>query len=721
MLVHVEDGRVTRITGDKAHPLSRGFVCVKGARAHELHGARDRIHRPLARVGPRGGGKWREVGWDEALDDIAEQVRTLVAAHGAESVAYSFGTLHGADWGVGERFMNLLGSPNSSGQDKICYGPNALGETLTYGFGPSFFTAPTPGLTRCTVVWGMRPSASLPLLWSQIVAAHRSGTKLVVVDPERTLEARQADLWLQIRPGSDTALALGLLHVVIAEELYDRRFVEAHTIGFDDLARRVAEYSPARVAALTWVPADRIVEAARLIARNAPAIVNGGNGLCQAGTMAVANGRSLACLVAVTGNLGVPGGHALAGPPRRVVANGEAMLVDRLPDAQRAKRIGADRYPFLGKGYERVDAAMAPAWYGKRHLLSWIATAHEPSLWRAISSGRPYPVKALFVQHHNPLGSCANAREVSAALQHPNLELLVVHDLFVNATSRLADYLLPACHWLEKPYFSASYGYLGFAGDYADANASPLEPEGEHRSDYDLWRDLGRRLGQADEWPERAEEFRDTLLRPAGLSFDTLAERCGPVFGADAGGSPPTDPAESGRAFGTPSGKVELRSSLLEAMGCDPLPGYAQPGVFAHDPDSYPLVLTTGGRALEGFHQNAQQMPWFRSKHPDPVVRIHPRTAAALGIGDGEWVEIETPIGRVTQKARLSDALHPGAVQADRWWYPERGEEAEDPFGFWSTNINVCTDDSAESADPVFGTWLLRGLPCRLAIARRGA
>lgn len=710
--VRLTASRVTRITGDRHHPSSAGFICPKGAHAHELHYHADRVHTPLKRVGARGGGRWQPIGWDQALDEIAAKLAALAAESGPETVAYSYGTLHGADWGIGERFMNLFGSPNTVGQDKICYGPTAVGESLTYGFGPTVFTYPVPGVTRCVVVWGMRPSASAPLLWRQILRARAAGASLVVIDPEHTKEARKADLWLPILPGTDAALGLGLIHAIIFADLYDREFVERETLGFEALRERARDYPPVRVAELTGVPATTIDAAARLIAARGPALLAAGNGLCQGGPMAVQNGRVIACLVALTGNLGREGGHRLAGPPRDIISNGAAMAAAALPPVRRARRLGAEVFPLIGAGHDAIDSAMSRAWYGQRHLLSWTATAHEPTLWRAITTGDPYPVRALILQHHNPIGASANLGAAAAALTSPRLELLVAHDLFVNASSSVADYLLPAAHWLEKPFFSLGYGYMAFAGDYVETQFAPLAPEHEHRSDYDLWRDLGRRLGQAGQWAATAEAFWQTLLAPAALDFAALAALSGPLIGpgarADRGAG-----GEAPAAYGTPSGRVEFESSLLAGWGLDPLPQYRQPDIFA-GAAGYPLVLTTGGRVIEGFHQNAQQMPWFRRKYCEPVVRLHPETAARHGVEDGAYVEIATPVGSVRQRARVTRDVRPGVVQADRWWYPEGINDPVDPFGVHATNINVCTDDAPANADPVMGTWLLRGLPCRI-------
>jgi anaerobic selenocysteine-containing dehydrogenase len=538
----------------------------------------------------------------------------------------------------------------------------------------------------------------------------------MVVDPQCTTEAKQADLWLQIRPGTDAALALGWLHIIIKEGLYDREFVAKYTVGFAELQERVGAFPPQKVAAMTGIPEELVVKSARLFATNRPGLLDIGTGLWHSGMRALQSVRAIACLVAITGNLDREGGHWLAGPPQAIVSNGEAMLADRLSDAQRHKQLGADRFRFIDEGYTRLDAAMQRAWYGKHHVLRWANSAHIPSLWRAIKTGEPYPVKALFVQHHNPLGAHGNAKMVAEALQSPHLDLLVGHDLFLTPTAQFADYVLPACHWLEKPFFSAGIGLLAFLGDYAEAKAEALPAEFDHHNDYELWRDLGRRFGQGADWPATLEAFWDECLRPAGLSFDGLAQQRGPWMAA----APryekfaTQDPANDSPGFGTPSGKVELRSEILAALGYDPLPNYEEPETFRRWSQDYPLVLTTGGRIIEGYHHDSQRMPWFRKKYPHPLVRMHPETAGALGIGDGDWVAVETPVGRVKHVARLTETMAPGVVQADRWWYPERSGEAPGLYGFWETNINVCTEDDPDSCDPVIGSWPLRGLQCRL-------
>jgi len=714
-IAYLRDGEVVRLQGDRDHPRTGGFICPKGAQAPQLHYSPDRVHHPLKRRGARGDNDWQTISWDQALGEISETIMRLAADHGAESIAHSGGTTRGSDSGIGKRFMNLLGSPNMVAQDKICVGPTAMGEYLTYGFGPTLATPPVPGVTKTLVLWGRRPTQSARPAWRVMEKAFAEGTRLIVIDPARTEEAARAELWLQPRPGTDAALGLGLLNEIIVSGRYDADFVARETIGFEALKARAAEFPVDHVAAITGVAEADIRTAAHMMSGDGPTVFGGGNGLCQSGVTAVQHGRIMACLIAITGNLNRPGGHMLKGPPRDIRANGDWMAPETISPAQRAKALGADRFGSIG-GYDRLDATISQAWYGKRGIPEWVSSAHEPTLWRAILSGHPYPVKALIIQAHNPVGGSANSGEARAALLSPNLELLVAHDMFLNATTCLADYVLPGAHWLEKPYFSVGGGFMGWSGDYVEANVATIPSAYDHRSDYDLFRDLGRLCGQEDWWPESAEAFYDQMLAPAGLTFDAVASHYGPLTGArarhpDNSGPPPASP----RAYGTLSGKIELSSAMLEEWGEDPLPYFRWSGLFDHAAD-YPLILTTGGRQLEGFHQSSQQTLAFRRKNPHPFVTLHPDLASKLGIEAEQWVTIETPVGSARQMALIDDRFAPDVVHADRWWYPERGPSSIDPFGVIETSINMCTSNADEDLDPVMGSWLMRGLPCRIRV-----
>lgn len=719
LLAHVEGNRVIGLTGDPQHPLSRGFICIKGERAHEYHGHPGRLDFPLKRVGRRGEGRWERISWDQAMDEIAAKLQHLRDRYGPESVALAHGTFHGPECGIGLRFLNLFGSPNSSGMGIPCAGPALEAESLTYGFGPTYISPPIPGTTRCIVIWGSRPSASQPPVWQAILACQDAGAKLIVVDPIRTEEAERADLWLQIRPGSDGALALGWLYVIIEEELYDRAFVQQWGFGFDALRERVRAYPPERVAEVTWIPAERIIEAARLYATHQPAILNWGVANAQIGRNALQTERAKAILRAITGSLDRPGGTLLIGPPSQALIMPDLEMYDALPREQRQKKLGADRFRLHGEGYEMLSHAMERVW-GKRRMLSqlWAADVPSPLLWRAILSGEPYPIKALLIQYHNPLGACSNGRIVYDALTSENLELVVVHELFMTPTAELADYVLPACHWLEK---SALLTFFGWA-NVAIAGERAVEPVGERRNDYELWRDLGRRLGQHAYWPDTLEDFWSEMLRPSGLTFLELVSRPDPWVLESPRFFKYAEPDPHGggpRGFGTPTGKVEFYSTILERLGYDPLPAFEEVPEL-EDPlleREYPLLLITGGTVIESHHQGMRQVAFFREKYPHPQVLIHPETAARFGISDGEWVYIETPRGRIRQQAKLSDRIHPQVVQADRWYYPEEPGQSPWLHGFWEVNVNVVTDDDPEHSDPAYGTWCVRANRCRLAKA----
>ncbi len=718
LLAHIERGKVVKLTGDPDHAISRGFICIKGERAAEYHDHPDRLNYPLKRAGRRGEGKWERISWDQAMDEIAGKLRALRDRYGPESVALLHGTFHGPECGIGIRFLNLFGSPNSSGMGIPCAGPAMEAEALTYGFGPTYISPPTPGVTRCIVIWGSRPSASQPPVWLAIRACQEAGAKLIVIDPMKTEEAEAADLWLQLRPGTDGALALGWLHVIIDEELYDRDFVRQWTHGFEALKARVRDYPPEKVEAITWVPRAQIVESARLFARHQPAILNWGVANAQLGRNAIQTERAKAILRAITGALDQMGGTLLLGPPSRARIMPDMELYDHLSEAQRKKKIGSDRFRLHGEGYERLSRAMRRVW-AKERLLSqlWAADVPSPLIWRAILHEDPYPIKAVLIQYHNPLGASANGGIVYDALKNENLELSVVHELFMTPTAELADYVLPACHWLEKSAFSSFFGWANMVvvGDRA------VPPSHERHNDYELWRDLGRRLGQEAYWPETLEAFWDEMLRPAGINFHQLVNSEQPwileppAFQKYAEPDPQTGRP---RGFGTPTGKVEFASTILEELGYDPLPDYEEPPESpVNDPglaQQYPLILITGGTVIECHHQGMRQVTFFREKYPHPELRIHPETAAQLNIADGDWVYIETRRGRIKQRARLTDRIHPRVVQADRWWYPEEPGPEPHLHGFWKSNVNVVTADDPEVCDPMYGTWFNRGNLCRV-------
>jgi anaerobic selenocysteine-containing dehydrogenase len=703
--VDVVDDLPVKVVGDPNHPISRGFHCMRGQAAVEYYDHPGRLNFVKKRVGARGEGKWATIAWDDALDEIAEKLKKLAAIHGPETLAYFFGTYHGTDQGAGVRFMNLFGSPNIVGNGFICAGPKIEAEWLTYGFGPAA-PDPQPGKTKSILIWSQRSSSSNAPQWRRYLEAKRAGAKLVVVDPICIPEARVADVWLPIRQNTDAALALGLLHIIIRDGLYSESFVAEQTSGFEELRQRVAPFTPERVGEITGLSADLIGEVARIYA-DGPSIMSSGlpNGM---GRNAVSFERAKCCLIAITGNLDRPGANKIHGPPDRVLSKADLELYDYLDPKQRAKRLGSDRFRLLNDGYEEINDAARKRWSGHRFPLTATrgALAHPPTVFRTILDRDPYPVTAAIVQHANLIGGYPNAGLVRQALASPNLELIAVQELFMTATTSYADYVLPASSWLEK-----SYMYVTGENKFVLAAERAVSPKFDRHSDYGFFRDLAQRFDQAGFWPKSLEALWDMMLSPANLTFSELVGREENWIVDNSGAG-----IAVGRSFGTASGKVELSSSILERCGYDPLPDYDDVGPSGNVRD-YPLTLMTGATSLTMTHQDHRQIASLRKRHPFPTATIHPKTATELGFAKGEWVWIETPLGKIRQRLEVSDTIPLGTVDTERWWYPEWDPTDSVLYGVMESNANALASDEPEQCDRAYGTWPYRFARCSLSKA----
>jgi thiosulfate reductase/polysulfide reductase chain A len=697
LLMDFEGERAVAVHGDPDHPSSQGQTCRRGRMMLEHLYHPDRLDHPLRRVGARGSGRWERVGWDEALDDVAARLGDLRGQSGAETLAFTRGTYRTYHWDA-RRFMNLFGSPNSTGVNFVCHCPSLAVESAVCGVLPR----PDFRNTACVVNWGTCRSVSGELTdWPALQAARRRGATLITVDPRRTAEADMSDLWLQIRPGTDVAMMLAWIHVICEERLFDFDFVERWTVGFEDIRELARGFTPEGVADLTWVPAEQIVAAARLYATTRPAVIKGGKGTDKAGPNMQGSAHARAILRAITGNLDVVGGERFGGAagPSRVVSDLEMELNETLPPGQRAKLLGGDRHRlFSFDAWERMSEQVRrlPDEYLRPVEANEIVMAHPHAVFDAMATDKPYPVRALICQAANPLMTLADPERTFAALR--SLDLLVVTDYYMTPTAALADYVLPAASTVERDDLAAF-------GSGCVAYPRALDPLAERRSDYELWRELGRRLGQADYWPwDDAEAVCDWRLAPAGLSFDELKRRYAWF-----------EDVPVGRArqlgFATPSGKVELRSSLLEELGCDPLPTH----VPVADDDAYPLTLLTGNAFNPMYNSEQRQWPSARRLFPDPLVTVHPDTAAALGVAEGDWVRVETARGSVRLRVQVSSAIHPRMADAQHgWWFPERGIDPAEPYGFRSSNVNVLCRDAPEDCSPATGSWTITGIPCRI-------
>ncbi|HDM09087.1 MAG TPA: molybdopterin oxidoreductase, partial [Desulfobacteraceae bacterium] len=370
VLVYVKDGKAVKISGDPDCPINHGTLCAKAFASIQLAYHPERLTYPVRRVGPKGSGKWERISWDEALDTIAEKILQYKDEYGAESIVMGYGTGRENE-AVIYRFANLLGTPNVLTAGHFCYGPRVATGIITCGSNPVVDYENHP---RCIMVWGNNIVISNPDEYKgePFSVAVDKGAKLIVVDPRFTRIAARADVWLQLRPGTDTALALGMANVIIQEGLYDKDFVEKWVHGWDEFKKRASEYTLERVEEITWVPKEKIAEAARLYATTKPAGIQWGVAIEQQVNCAD-NDRALMALMAITGNLDKKGGQVLFKPPKiRTVSEFGAHKM--LPREQAAKRLGGERFRLAGN----------------------FAIINPKCVWDAILEERPYPVKMLF-------------------------------------------------------------------------------------------------------------------------------------------------------------------------------------------------------------------------------------------------------------------------------------------------------------------------------------
>ena len=675
-MVYLKGGKVAKIAGDPDCPINHGTLCSKGIASAQLAYHPDRLTHPVRRMGPKSSGRWERITWDEALDNIAERILDYRARFGAESIVMGYGTGRENE-AVIYRFANLLGTPNVLTAGHFCYGPRIATGIITCGSNPIVDYENHP---RCILLWGNNLVISNPDEYKgeAFSVSLDQGAKLIVVDPRLTRAAARADIWLRLRPGTDTALALGMLHVIVNEALYDKEFVDKYVHGWDPFVRRIQEYPPEKAAKITWVPENKIIDAARLYATTKPAGIQWGVAIEQQINCAD-NDRILMAMMGITGNLDVPGGQVLFRPPKiRSVSDFGAHKM--LPEKQASKRLGGDRFRLAGN----------------------FGIINPKCVWDAILEEKPYPVKMLFLISTNPLLTRANAKEVRRALER--VEFMVVSDFFLTPTAELADIVLPSATWLEMDYIGDFWKRHG----YILARRKAIQVE-ECRSDHEMLNDLSHRVGQGDHWWDTFEGGLDYILEPMGLTWQDFTKM-------DHIRGEIQYQKYKERGFSTPTGKLEIYSTLLEKWGYDPLPQFHEPPESPYStPDlyqDYPYILITGRRLPGFFHTENRQIPWLRELHSDPTVEIHPEAAKKEGIEEGDWVIIESPRGKVRQRAKLFEGMDPRVISAEHgWWFPEN----RDPGHGWDeSNINILTDNSFSNCDPAMGATPVRTLLCKI-------
>ena len=639
VLVTVEDGRATRIQGDPAHPVTRGFLCAKVTKYLDRVYSPDRVLYPMRRVAPKGQGRgdasdFSRISWDDALDQIARRLEEISARHGPEAILpYSYGgTLgHLNNAGMAHRFFYRLGA--SQLNRTIC--ATAGGDALVTVTGRKLGTEPEQFReSKYIIAWGANIHGNNVHLWPFIEEARRKGAKLVVIDPYRTRTARCADWYLPINPGTDVALALAMMNVIINEKLYDAAYVAKYAVGFDDLRQRVQDYPPERAAKWTGISADDIFKLAREYATRRPAAirVNYGVQRAQNGGMAV---RAIAMLPCITGSWQEAGGGL------QLSTSGS--------------------FYFDDQANERPDLMF------NSPLRRAARVVNMSELGKALNHLSDPPVKAVFVYNSNPAAVAPNHNDVVRGFLRPDL-FTVVHEQFFTDTTRYADMLLPATTFLEHKDLQKSYGHY-----YVQISQAAIAPLGECKSNTDLFRALAARMGFPEPcFRETVDEMIDLALakpHPRGWLEGITRERLekeGHVR-LNLGDGPFLPFAHGG--FFTTSGKAELYSRTLAAAAMDPVATFVPPQESRHAEKAarFPLELLSrkADNYLNSTFCNTASMQ--KLEHPD-LLEMSAADAEPRGIREGDWVRVFNDRGEVRLRARVNGEVQPGVVAARLNW-----------------------------------------------------
>jgi anaerobic selenocysteine-containing dehydrogenase len=651
MSVTVKDGRVIKVDGDPDMPFTNGFLCIKTRYYQERIYSPQRILTPLRRTGPKGAGEFQPVSWDEALDTITAKFKEIIRNYGAEAILpFSYaGNMGKLAYGsMDRRFFHYMGA--SQLDRTICSTTGGVGYSYTMGF-PRMGTDPEAVVnSKLIIVWGGNPVSSNVHLMPFINEARKQGAKLVVVDPHRSKTAEQADLHLAPYPGTDSALALGMMRVLINEKLYNAEFVANHTVGFDLLRERVQQYTPEYVEQITGVSASVMLEVARLYGTTRPSFIRLNYGLnrhTNGGMMT----RTVACLPGLTGDWLYAGGGALLST--------------------------SGTFPLNLAALERTDLL-------QRHP-RLPRTINMIKLGEALLDYNDPPVKALFVYNCNPAAVVPNQVRVIQGLERDDL-FTVVHEQVMTDSAKYADLVLPAPTAFEDYDIYASYGHL-----YLQLNQPAIAPVGEARPNIEVFRALAERMGyDHPSFQESAEEMVRQAIksndpRMEGITYERLAQESFVRLNVPK----PFIPFADGK-YPTPSGKIEFYSEKMLRDGFDPLPAHVpasesadgSPELFA----KYPLRLVTPA-AHHFLNSSFADMPTMLRKQHRPTLEIHPEDAAARGIKHGEWVRAFNERGEAYFVADVQDSVAPGVTcHVSIWWrqYSPRG---------W--NCNALTSDAA--------------------------
>jgi len=761
----VRDGRLATVAPDPAHPTGRA-ICAKGRAAPEMVYSADRLLHPMRRTRPKGDADpgWQRIGWDEALDLTADAMQRFARESGPESLAFALTTPSGTSLSDGiafiERLMRAYGSPNNCYSTEICNWHKDVAFEYTFGSG---IGSPDFQRTGCVLLWGHNPNVAWLAQATRMAQARARGARLIVIDPRRVGPAAKADHWLRVRPGTDGALALAMASVLLEQGHFDAQFLRAwsngpflvredtsrmlsaaeagvgpahHRVVVDaasghlravdpamgvdetaagrwDLDARIdvrtvygtiachsafaryralcLEMTPQHAQELTGVPAAQIRAAAQTMWDARPVSLYAWTGVGQH-TNATQTARAISLLYALTGSFDAPGGNVRFTTPTLTDVSGREFV----DGTRHARTLG------------RTQRPLGPARDG------WITS---DDLYAAILEGEPYRVRGLLAFGANPLIAHAGVTRGEQALAA--LEFHAHADLYITPTARYADVLLPVCSGWERHALRAGFEMDQAACELVQYRQPVIAPLGESRSDEWIAFALAQRLGLGEQfWSGDADRAYRQMLAPTGLSLEAL--RASPP-GIRVPLATRTQRHREDGGFATPSRRVEIWSEQFQQHGHAPLPRYVAPAMsHARRPElaaRYPLVLTCA-KSHAFCHSQHRNLPSLRRLQPDARVELHPHTAAARGLADGDWAILETPSGQVRARVKLREDLAPDVVAAQHGWW--QGCTAmglpEDPVsGAGSSNYNLLI--GAEDQDPISGSVALRSYLCQVRAA----
>jgi anaerobic selenocysteine-containing dehydrogenase len=675
---------------EAARCLNCATVCIKGATIPDVMYHPNRLLYPLKRAGARGEGKWQRITWDEALNTIASKLKEIKEKYGPEAIHVSCGSGQ-KHIGIQATKMaeRLWPTPNTHLGRYTCIHPDVMansvtfGDTITYEFGPDY------GDAKCIVFWGSEPDIATPAQARVVHRALRQGSKLIVIDPRPIPMAKRADLWLRLRPGTDMALALGMAHVIINEGLYDKEFVDQYCYGFDRLKAHVQKYTPEWASGVTGLSKEEILKAARMYATERPGCVyiRLGSGAQQVTSTQTC--RSISTLIGITANVDARGGNLLYYKTFREALMWHPYLMFwgiKPPAAINEKRLGAREYPLMHK----------------RGL------CHIPSTIRAMEEGK---VRAMWCIADNLIVAEMDNKRIWEIMKN-KLDFILVSDLFMTPTAELADIVLPAAFYPECDQLVEAFGH---PSSTVTATKKVVEPLGECKDDREVAIEVAKRMGMDVSPWDTLKDYLDWMLKYQGITYDQLLQKPNATL---------TFPRRYERyrystpPFATPTGKVELYSTIFEAMGVDPIP------VFQEPPESpmrtpelfkkFPFIYTH--YRIHGYmHSEGRQIRRQRQLTPEPYLQINSERAAALGIKEGDWVYLETPKSegksRLKYRVQLVPEIHPDVVAGPHaWWFPEKPKPE---YGCFESNINALVTLDPPF-DPVVGVPQVRAILCRV-------